>query len=60
MRDYALALDLLRNSISAWNWADEDDNPLPLPKDSVDDLTTSEVGYLIKLLVGAREQDLKN
>ena len=59
-RDYDLLLDMLRSNIIAWNWSDEDGEPLPLPQDGVDELTADEVVYLVQLLVSARAADLKN
>ena len=60
VEDYEQALDMLRTNIVAWNWADEADEPLPLPRDDVDVLATDEVAYLIQVLVRAKASDLKN
>lgn len=59
-RDYDLLLDMLRSNIVAWNWSDDDGEPLPLPEEAVDDLTADEVVYLVQLLVSAKADDLKN
>lgn len=59
-QDYNRLLDMLRNNIVGWNWADEDNKPLPLPEDSVDGLQADEVVYLVQLLVSAKAADLKN
>ena len=59
-QDYDLLLDMLRHNITDWNWADEDGEELPLPRDWVDGLQADEVIYLVQLLVSAKSTDLKN
>lgn len=48
------SIDLLTKHVVEWNWVDEDDNPLPLPKDDpkvIDDLTDPEAELLATLLM---------
>lgn len=58
--DYELALNILRDNIVDWNWIDEESLPLSLPKDNIEELRMDEIAYLVRVLVTAREQDLKN
>lgn len=55
----------LFTSIVFWNWADEDNNPLPVPRktEDLDRLTNEEVQFLIEAVTGRnkpKENDLKN
>jgi hypothetical protein len=41
---------MIRDHVAAWNWVDDDDNPMPLPSAQpsvIDDLTVLEKGFLI-------------
>lgn len=51
-------ITLLGKHILAWNWVDDDGNPLPVPKDSpetdvIGELTEEEAEWLVGLLIGA-------
>lgn len=49
--------------IIAWDWADENENPLPLPSDDasvVDGLTNDEAAFLARVLAGGSEEEEKN
>lgn len=54
--------ELLAEHVLAWNWVDEDGNPLPQPHgnlDVIDDLTDEEFAFLGEV-IGGSEQDRKN
>lgn len=49
------AEELVRESVIAWNWTDDNDEPLPTPandKSVVDRLTAEEVGFLVEKITG--------
>ena len=53
-------LDMLASHILDWNWIDDEDNPLPLPKDDpnvIDELTNDESEFLANLLMGQDEAE---
>jgi len=48
-------LKMLKDHVLAWNWVDDNDEPLPLPKDQpdvLDELTNEEVEFLAGILMG--------
>ena len=54
--DYGL--EKLRLHVIAWNWVDDDGNPLPDPKENpevFDELTDDEVTFLINKMMGVDE-----
>jgi len=49
---------LLAKHLVDWNWVDDDDQPLSLPKDDIevmDELTEEESRFLVNLMIGAEE-----
>lgn len=44
------AEDFICNGLVAWNWQDEEGNPLPVPKDraALAELSSDEVGFLMQ------------
>lgn len=47
--------ELLGQSVLAWNWTDDDDQPLPAPaqdKSVIDKLTAEEVAFLVEKVTG--------
>jgi len=55
---FQAGLDMIQRHLVDWNWVDDDDVPLPKPKDHpevVDELSTDEVTYLADLLTGEGE-----
>lgn len=61
-QETALTEECLFGSIVAWNWADENNNPLPIPRkaEDLDLLTGEEVNFLLSLTTQAPQADLKN
>jgi len=60
---YDSSVRYFADHILEWNWADEDENPLPLPKDDpavVDGLTNEEANFLGQSLAGGSEDERKN
>lgn len=57
----ALTEQILFSSIVDWNWADENNNALPIPRttDDLDLLTVEEVQFLLSSVTG-KNGDLKN
>jgi hypothetical protein len=57
-----LTEECLFGSIIAWNWADENNKPLPVPRtvEDLDLLTSEEVNFLLSLTTQAPQADLKN
>lgn len=52
-------LEILSKHILDWNWVDDEDNPLPLPKDDPDvlgELTNDETDFLSDLMTGDQER----
>jgi len=48
-------LKMLADHLLDWNWVDDEDNPLPLPKNDpsvIDELTSAESEFLANLLMG--------
>lgn len=59
---FELGVDVLKTHIYEWNWVDDDDVPLPQPKDDpsvIDLLTDEEVGFLGACIQGS-EAEVKN
>ena len=45
------AEELLRSSVLAWNWTDDDDQPLPTPAEQpevIEQMTATEVSWLVE------------
>lgn len=60
---YRDAIRYFADHIIAWNWADENENPLPLPSEDasvVDALTNDEAAFLGQALAGGSEEETKN
>ena len=58
---FQAGLDMIQRHLVDWNWVDDEDVPLPKPKDHpevVDELSTDEVTFLANLLTG--EEESKN
>ncbi len=57
----AFTVELLLESVIAWNWVDDEGNDLPLPQDdaAIRLLSADEVQFLVKALQG-RADDQKN
>jgi len=56
-------IKVLADHIVSWNWVDEDDMPLPLPKDDesvIGRLTDAEIEVLVNALGGEEEEEAKN
>jgi hypothetical protein len=59
---FELGVDVLKTHVYEWNWVDDDDSPLPQPKDDpevIDTLTDNEVAFLSGLIQGT-EAEAKN
>jgi hypothetical protein len=51
--------DIYKKHVRAWNWVDDDGEPLPLPADDPDvinDLTDQEFAFISDCLVGSEEE----
>ena len=58
---FEAGLDMIHRHLVDWNWVDDNDVPLPKPKEHpevVDELSTDEVTFLANLLTG--EEESKN
>lgn len=54
---------LIFDYVYDWNWVDENDKPLPLPKDDptvIDSLTQTEIEFIAGLMSNKADKDLKN
>ena len=61
--DEALVEETLIERVIAWNWSDENDVPLPLPKDDpsvLDRLTDEELTAITRAIFGTTGSDAKN
>ena len=59
---FEMGIEVLRTHVYEWNWVDDDDEPLPQPKDDpevIDLLTDDETEFLSKCIQGS-EAEAKN
>lgn len=55
--------DLIRNHLKEWNWVDDDEEPLPLPKDDMDvigRLTAQEFRTVLDVMTGSADGKKKS
>ncbi len=60
--NFEYSMSILREKVLEWNWTDDEDQPLPQPKDDagvLDDLTDEEFNFLCECVVG-KQPELKN
>lgn len=53
--DFEGGIKLLSRHVVDWNWVDDDDKPLPTPKEKpeiIEELTDQESQFLVSLLMG--------
>ena len=59
---FELGVDMLKSNVKEWNWVDDEDEPLPQPKDDptiIDKLSDPESTFLTECIQGS-EADAKN
>jgi len=57
--DFEGGIKLLAGHVVKWNWVDDEDKPLPCPKDDpsvIDELTNEGSEYLVGLLMGGKDE----
>lgn len=63
LNEKEIAMQIIPKLVVAWDWVDDDDNPLPQPKDNpevFDQLNDAEIEFLTGAMNFSGQADLKN